>query len=173
VANEGDDTILVLHGLPDGGFSTNGTYPPSAPSQFGLTWITGGDLDGDGRVYLVATNDLENEVVLLFGNGDGTFAALIFFTPSAEFSPSSAIVADIDGDGRNELVVSSEQLGSIDVFRWNAATSSMEPWLSSPSTTWPLSLIALPHPGSNTFDLAYVNGRTLSDTVTILVNGCP
>jgi FG-GAP-like repeat len=174
VANVGDDTILVLRGLPDGGFSMNGTYPPSVPSQFGLNWVTGGDLDGDGRVDLVATNDLENEVVLLLGNGDGTFAAPIFFMPSAEFSPSSAIVADIDGDGRNELVVSSEQLGSIDVFRWNAATSSLEPWLSSTtSMTWPLSLIALPHPGSKTFDLAYVNGRTLSDTVTVLVNGCP
>jgi hypothetical protein len=62
------------------------------------SWLAANDLDSDGRVDLLLGN-----MMLLHGNGDGTFAA-----PGAPIFPSRIIagtVADLDGDERPDLVL--------------------------------------------------------------------
>ncbi|MEI6727096.1 MAG: VCBS repeat-containing protein, partial [Actinomycetes bacterium] len=63
--------------------------------------VTVGDLDGDGKLDLVAANEDDDTVSVLFGHGDGTFAAKTDFATG--INPRSVAVGDFNGDGKPDL----------------------------------------------------------------------
>ncbi len=66
-------TITILLGNGDGTFRTGQTIPVGT-SPFAIALA---DLDGDGKLDIVATSLQDNSVTLLLGNGDGTFLPAI------------------------------------------------------------------------------------------------
>ena len=62
------------------------------------------DLDGDGLLDLVATNQTSDDVSLVKGFGDGTFRQIE--TLAVGLRPSAAVLTDVDGDGVDDLIVS-------------------------------------------------------------------
>jgi hypothetical protein len=82
----------------------------------GATSVAVADLNGDGKLDLVVTNECANStscatgsVSVLMGNGDGTFLAAVHYS-SGGFLPASVAVADVNGDGKPDLIVAN-QLG--------------------------------------------------------------
>jgi hypothetical protein len=61
-------------------------------------------MNGDGRVDLVVANSRTNKISVLLGNGDGTFQKASNF--SAEHKPNFVAMADINGDGKLDVVAS-------------------------------------------------------------------
>jgi hypothetical protein len=102
VANGSSLSVSVLLGNGDGTFPT----PVSYPVGKGPHWVAIGDLNGDGKLDLVTANtNLQTDTVsVLLANGDGTFR------PRTDYpvghGPSSVAIADLNGDGRPDLVVS-------------------------------------------------------------------
>jgi VCBS repeat protein/centrosomal CEP192-like protein/HYDIN/CFA65/VesB family protein len=103
-ANWNSSTVSVLLGNGDGTFQAVQQYPAGF-RQFGLAV---GDFNGDHKLDLVTTStnmDDESigEVNLLLGNGDGTFQAPAVYAAGA--MPDSVVAADVNGDGKLDLVV--------------------------------------------------------------------
>ena len=73
--------------------------------------IVSADLNGDGRPDLAVANFASNDVSVLLGNGDASFAPASSIP--AGTSPISVSSADVDGDGRSDLAVAN--FGSDDV----------------------------------------------------------
>jgi hypothetical protein len=98
--------IDILLGNGDGTFRFGGSFeilPGGAGQEFAIS-IAVGDFFGDGKQDLVVTEEF-GDVVLLRGNGDGTFqrgVAVGTFNPSGFFA---AVAGDVNNDGKQDLVV--------------------------------------------------------------------
>ena len=75
------------------------------------------DLNGDGKLDLVAENSGANTVSVLLGNGDGTFKAAVNYTTDS--NPWSLQVGDVNGDGKLDIVTCNESASTVSVLLGN------------------------------------------------------
>ncbi len=110
VTNSGDNTVTILLGNGVLGNSTGGFNPaPGSPISVGgqPQYIATGDFNGDGIADLAVANfqSTSNSITILLGNGDGTFHQATGSPASVGSNPWFIAVADINGDGKADLVV--------------------------------------------------------------------
>ncbi len=114
VSNWNAATISVLAGKGDGSFQAAQPYATGTkPSN-----VTLADLRGTGRLDIVNL-DANGSISVLLANGNGSFqTATLVFTASSQ-SLASLAVADVNGDGKQDLVVSDQAGNAVDVLAGN------------------------------------------------------
>ncbi|MBS1678934.1 MAG: VCBS repeat-containing protein [Actinobacteria bacterium] len=114
VANYGSGNVSLLLNAGGAGFVTDPASP--AATGEGATGIAAADFDGDGRTDLAVTNHGSNTMVVLLRQAGGGYAP----DPSSPIGlPAGAAgvaAADLDGDGRPDLVATSDQADVLSVF---------------------------------------------------------
>jgi hypothetical protein len=82
-----------------------------APGGFYTNSVAVADVNGDGKPDIIVANFCasstlctEGEVGVLLGNGDGTFQTAVAY-PSGGYQAASVAVADVNGDGKPDLLV--------------------------------------------------------------------
>jgi len=78
-----------------------------------------GDLNGDGKLDLVAANSGSNTVSVLLGNGAGAFGAKTDFATGS--APYSVAIGDVNNDGIPDLVVANSGSNTVSVLFGNGA----------------------------------------------------
>ena len=95
-----------------------------------------GDFNGDGRPdYAVPQNGSTSTsggggVYILLGNGNGTFTAGTALTVASPFTPTSVVVGDFNGDGKQDLAVldgGTANTGSVNIYLGNGDGTFQSP----------------------------------------------
>ncbi|WP_162136355.1 FG-GAP-like repeat-containing protein, partial [Zavarzinella formosa] len=136
-ANEFDGTVSVLLGSGNGAFApAPGLSPAVGTTPYS---VAVGDVNGDGKPDLVTANIGSNNVSVLLGAGDGTFAPAPGLPPAVGNEPFSVAVGDVNGDGKPDLVTANYASDTVSVLLGNGdGTFTSAP--GSPSGAGPRSV---------------------------------
>ncbi|QNN69314.1 FG-GAP repeat domain-containing protein [Thermomonas carbonis] len=110
--NEWPNQLSVYFGDGMGGFSSAKGFVTEAGSGAGFRGLHVGDLTGDNRPDVVITAGTSARFFVFPNDGAGGLQAAVAYShpvgPSGAY-PTTVLVADIDGDGRNEAITADSE----------------------------------------------------------------
>ena len=111
--DEGINSFSLLVGNADGTFQTAVTHSlPNRPSS-----LAAGDFTGNGILSIAVGTS--GGVMVLLGNGNGTFQAPVFYAASPNSVVSSIVVSDLAGTGRLDLATANPATDTVSVLLGN------------------------------------------------------
>jgi FG-GAP-like repeat len=125
--NSNNQTVVYLA-------QANGTYVAGLPLVtpehiYGTCSTTAGDLNGDGKPEIVTVNCNPNtdDLTIYINNGDGTFQSGTYYAPAmdpasgtpADLTPVAVTIADVNGDGKPDLISVNNASSDITVLLGN------------------------------------------------------
>ncbi|WP_276356640.1 FG-GAP-like repeat-containing protein [Cohnella caldifontis] len=153
--------VTIFPGNSDGSFDTvnkidNWTETP--------LWANAvGDFNGDGRPDLAVTNNFDNSVTVLLGDGAGAFATdrtnNYILNEQVDSQPLSVASGDLDGDGKADLAVAHYGTDEISTLLGNGDGTLQAP-VSYGLFNGPAAIAFADFTGDGNADLAVANSHS-------------
>ena len=171
-ANSPASVISVVRNTSSGGLLTFASkIDLSAPSGSLPYSLAAGDLDGDGLLDLVVTNNVSSTVSIYRNTSTpGTISFATRVELATGNAPWSVVIGDLDGDGKPDLAVSNFSSNTVSVFKNTGTTGTISFAAKTDLVTGlaPHSVAIGDLDGDNKPDLAVTN--TLSNSVSLFRN---
>jgi len=152
-------------------FTTYHISVPPSPATSGMQWPVAVDVNGDGKPDLVG--GFVNEMVVLLGNGDGSFQTPGFFPLFGEAGSntlnSATVTGDFNGDGKPDFAFSSASSNALAVVLGNGDGTFGAPLIINLQTGYVANfLYAADVNGDGRLDL--ISGNNLAQNISGSVN---
>ena len=168
-------TDFLVNSSANGSFSVNlfsgngkGVFQPFAtvPLSSDVYAIAVSDFDQNKKLDFVVANQNDNQVSVVFGNGNGTFSSSVA-TYATDAGPISVAVGDFNHDNYPDIVTANTTANDISVLL-NTKTGTFNPAVNYPVGTAP-TYVAVADLNNDGFpDIVVANGG--SNNVTVLMN---
>ncbi|MGA8440528.1 MAG: FG-GAP-like repeat-containing protein [Candidatus Sulfotelmatobacter sp.] len=112
-----NQTVVYL-GQASGAYVA-GTPLTASPANYGTCNNSSGDLNGDGMPEIVSANCGFDDLIIYVNNGNGTFqpgVTYAFGTNSPYLLGEAVTIADVNGDGKNDIISSNFDGGDVTVM---------------------------------------------------------
>ncbi len=147
-------TICVLAGNGDGTFQSPACYMTGGSES---DWVAVADVNGDGKPDVFANNWYDGTVGVLMGNGDGTFQAAADYAGGSGWEgPESVAVADVNADGKPDLIVTNGSYNNLAVLLGNGDGTFQPAVTYSTASVYSIAIADFNHDGRP--DLVVANG---------------
>ncbi len=143
-------------------FETRGTYSAVGAPEF----VSAADLNGDGKQDLVLTAFITNQIVVLLGNGDGTFRPGVYYPVGR--GPSAIVIADFNRDGNLDLLAADESDDQIGILLGNG-DGTFQPAQETSTGVGTLSVATGDFNGDQKLDLVTANGGGTCPCFSVLL----
>ncbi len=110
---------------PGAGFAFGASSFSSGQSFVGSTAITDGDMDGDGKNDLIYSIFFQNDIVVRRNTSTATLSFQSVFIGGGIQNPMAMSTADLDGDGKLDLVVTSPTFNVFHTLRNTSTPGSV------------------------------------------------
>ena len=112
--NNANNYVVVLLRQANGSYAAGVPYPTgnnSFPAGVALA-----DVNNDGRLDIVTANSGTGTAGVLLGQAGGTFAAMVPYATGTGSNPRSVALADVNNDGRPDIITGNYNTVSIGVL---------------------------------------------------------
>ncbi|CAF3824214.1 unnamed protein product [Rotaria sp. Silwood1] len=116
-ANFGMHNIGIFLGNGDGIFAMQTTYATGTNSH--PYFIAIADLNNDGQLDIAVVNSGTDNLAILLGYGNGSFALPVVYSTGPNSNPVFIAIADFDNDHKLDIVVANNGTNSVGVFFGN------------------------------------------------------
>ena len=166
-SDSGSSSLSVLTNNGSGRFVLSGTYPVgSEPIS-----VTAVDVNGDGKVDLISANWGSlggNTLTILTNNGSGGF--VLASSPVVGNGPMSVAAADVNGDGKVDLICANRADSTVSVLT-NNGSGKFALSGTYPVGSGPVLVTAADVNGDGKVDLITANwSESAGHTLTVLTN---
>ena len=166
VANTGIDNVGVLLGYGNGSFAPQTSYSTGISSL--PCYVIVADCNNDNISDIVATLEGSDEVVILYGYGNGTFQILRRYSTGLGSQPYGIVAADLNNDTHLEFVVALSGTGDIAILtEYQAAEFANEIVYLTGAAPQPTSVDIADFNNDNRLDIVVANSGT--DSLSILL----
>lgn len=128
VTDTGASAVDVLINTTTAGNPLSFSNFQAYPAGTAITSVTVGDVNGDGLNDIVAVNEIDNTVSVYINTTTTIGTPTASFTNQQVFAvgnlPTMAVIADINGDGKGDIVVANNNLNAISVLLSTMTTAS-------------------------------------------------
>lgn len=139
------------------------TSPPPAIALANLTGAGALDLVTVGQFSDAVSGTLKNGLLVLHGNGDGTFQTQAPAAYQAGTNPGSLVIADLNGNGNSDVVVADQTDSTVSVFFGNG-DGTLQTAQTVPVGKGAVALTAIGSAATGNAALATANGATARST---------
>ncbi|CAF2748592.1 unnamed protein product, partial [Rotaria sp. Silwood2] len=108
------DNIGILLGYGNGSFGVMMTY--SIGNGSGPESLVGHDFNNDGQMDIAVVNSGTNDIGILLGYGNGSFATIIKYSTGEGSTPFAIVLSDMNNDGRADIVVTNSATKNIGIL---------------------------------------------------------
>jgi hypothetical protein len=179
VANHEEKHLTVLLGDGNGGFTSAPNSPVTLEVRPHVHGVATGDLNSDGNLDLVTDSWANDQVVALFGDGNGNFRTPGTFLEVGKRPYQRHRVADVNADGKADIITTNIEGNNVTVLRSDGRGGFKQPADSPfPCGDAPFNMAVGDVNGDGKVDLAIVNspssmaeGRGKDGLTVLLGNG--